>query len=66
MLLELGVDIYSVSKLLGHSDVRITEKVYAAPLRPVSGKRGIEARPSGPSLIRENLVELTGIEPVTS
>jgi integrase len=29
MLLEAGIDIYSLSKLLGHSDVRITQKVYA-------------------------------------
>jgi integrase len=34
MLIESGVHIYTVSKLLGHSDVRITEKVYA----PISGK----------------------------
>ncbi len=29
MLIESGVDIYTVSRLLGHSDVRITQKVYA-------------------------------------
>ena len=34
MLIESGVDIYTVSRLMGHSDVRITEKVYA----PLSGK----------------------------
>ncbi len=34
MLIESGVDIYTVSRLMGHSDVRITEKVYA----PMSGK----------------------------
>jgi site-specific recombinase XerD len=28
LLLTLGVDIYTVSKLLGHSDVKITE-IYA-------------------------------------
>jgi integrase/recombinase XerD len=54
MLLESGVDIYSVSKLLGHSDVRITQKVYA----PLCGKfLASEASKLGrylaPSLIRE-------------
>jgi integrase len=54
MLLEAGVDIYSVSKLLGHSDVRITQKVYA----PLCGKfLANEASKLGrylaPSLIRE-------------
>jgi len=54
MLLEAGVDIYSVSKLLGHSDVRITQKVYA----PLCGKfLASEASKLGrylaPSLIRE-------------
>jgi len=34
MLIESGVDIYTVSRLMGHSDVRITEKVYA----PLSGR----------------------------
>jgi len=34
MLIEAGVDIYKVSKLLGHSDVRVTEYIYA----PICGK----------------------------
>jgi len=34
MLIESGVDVYKVSKLLGHADVRITEKIYA----PICGK----------------------------
>jgi len=34
MLIESGVDIYTVSRLMGHSDARITEKAYA----PLSGK----------------------------
>jgi len=29
MLIEAGVDIYTVSRLLGHADVRITQEVYA-------------------------------------
>jgi integrase len=33
MLIEAGVGIYEVSRLLGHADVRITQKVYA----PLSG-----------------------------
>jgi integrase len=34
MLIEAGVDIYTVSRLLGHADVRITQEVYA----PLSGR----------------------------
>ena len=34
MLIEAGLELYEVSKLLGHSNTRITEKVYA----PVCGK----------------------------
>ena len=34
MLIEAGVDIYTVSRLLGHADVRITQEVYA----PLCGK----------------------------
>lgn len=34
MLIEAGVGIYEVSRLLGHADVRITQKVYA----PICGK----------------------------
>ena len=34
MLIESGVGIYEVSRLLGHSDVRITQRVYA----PICGK----------------------------
>jgi integrase len=34
MLIEAGVDIYTVSRLLGHADVRITQQVYA----PLCGK----------------------------
>jgi integrase len=34
MLIEAGVDIYTVSRLLGHADVRITQEVYA----PICGK----------------------------
>ncbi len=50
----VAMDIYSVCKLLGHSDVRITQKVYA----PLSGKfLASEASKLGlylaPSLIRE-------------
>jgi len=54
MLIEAGVDVYKVSKLLGHADVRITEKVYA----PICGKfLASEAsklgRYIGPLLLRE-------------
>ena len=53
MLIESGVDIYMVSRLMGHSDVRITEKVYA----PLSGKFLAKevsklGRHLGPMLIR--------------
>ena len=53
MLIESGVDIYTVSRLMGHSDVRITEKVYA----PLSGKFLAKevsklGRHLGPMLIR--------------
>jgi integrase len=34
MLIEAGVDIYTVSRLLGHADVRITQAVYA----PICGR----------------------------
>jgi len=56
MLIESGVDVYKVSKLLGHSDVRVTEKIYA----PISGKfLASEAsklgRYMGPLLLREAL-----------
>ena len=30
MLIEKGVDIYTVSRLLGHSSVKVTEKHYVA------------------------------------
>jgi len=54
MLIEAGVDIYTVSRLLGHADVRITQKVYA----PISGKFLAQeasklGRYLGPALIRE-------------
>ncbi len=54
MLIESGVDVFKVSKLLGHSDVRITEKIYA----PICGKfLASEAsklgRYMGPLLLRE-------------
>ncbi len=54
MLIESGLDVYKVSKLLGHSDVRITEKICA----PISGKfLASEAsklgRYMGPLLLRE-------------
>ena len=29
MLIEAGVDIYAVSRVLGHADARITQEVYA-------------------------------------
>src|SRR5262249_30044382 len=53
MLIESGVDIYTVSRLMGHSDVRITEKVYA----PLCGKYLAKevsklGRHLGPTLIR--------------
>ena len=34
MLIEAGVDIYTLSRLPGHADVRITQEVYA----PLSGR----------------------------
>lgn len=54
MLIEAGVDIYTVSRLLGHADVRITQEVYA----PLSGRFLAEqaarlGRHIGPSLVRE-------------
>jgi len=54
MLIEAGVDIYTVSRLLGHADVRITQDVYA----PLSGRFLAEqaarlGRHIGPSLVRE-------------
>jgi integrase len=54
MLVEAGVDIYTVSRLLGHSDVKITQEVYA----PICGRfLAHEAaklgRYLGPSLLPE-------------
>ena len=54
MLIEAGVDIYTVSRLLGHADVRITQEVYA----PLCGRFMAEqaaklGRHIGPSLVRE-------------
>ena len=54
MLIEAGVDIYTVSRLLGHADVRITQEVYA----PLSGRFMAEqaaklGRHIGPALVRE-------------
>jgi integrase len=34
MCIEAGMDIYTVSRLLGHADVRVTQKVYA----PICGR----------------------------
>ncbi len=54
MLIEAGVQIYTVSRLLGHADVRITQEVYA----PLCGKFLAQeasklGRHIGPALIRE-------------
>ena len=54
MLIEAGVDIYTVSRLLGHADVRITQEVYA----PLCGRFMAEqaaklGRHIGRALVRE-------------
>jgi integrase len=54
MLIEAGVEIYTVSRLLGHADVRITHEDSA----PLSGRNLAEqaaklGRHIGPSLVRE-------------
>jgi len=54
MLIEAGADIFVVSRLLGHSDVRITQEVYA----PICGKFLAQeaaklGRHLGPSLVRQ-------------
>jgi len=54
MLIEAGVDIYTVSRLLGHADVRITQEVYA-PLQAAKlgrhiGRALVRELPSLPSL----------------
>ena len=54
MLIEAGVQIYTVSRLLGHADIRITQEVYA----PLCGKFLAQeasklGRHIGPALIRE-------------
>ena len=54
MIIEAGVDIDTVSRPLGHADVRITQEVYA----PLSGRFLAEqaaklGRHIGPSLVRE-------------
>jgi integrase len=51
---EAGVDIYTVSRLLGHADVRITQEVYA----PLCGRFMAEqeaklGRHIGRALVRE-------------
>ncbi len=54
MLIESGVDVYKVSKLLGHADVRITEKIYA-PIcgRFLANEASKLGRYMGPLLLRE-------------
>lgn len=54
MCIEAGLDIYEVSRLLGHSDIRITQEVYA----PICGRFLAEraarlGRYLGPQLTRE-------------
>ena len=50
MLIEAGVDIYTVSRLLGHADVRITQEVDA----PLCGRFMAEqAAKLGRALVRE-------------
>jgi integrase len=45
-LIEKGVDIYTVSKLLGHSSVRVTEKYYLA-LSPVHVQEAVNRLDGG-------------------
>jgi len=54
MLIEAGVDIYAVSRLLGHTDVRITQEVYA-PLcgRFMAGQAAKLGRHIGRAFVRE-------------
>jgi len=54
MCIEAGLDIYEVSRLLGHSDIRVTQEVYA----PICGRFLAEraaklGRYLGPQLTRE-------------
>jgi len=64
MLLRAGVDLVRVSKLLGHSDVAITAKVYVHKSATSTGTADEKAAEPAANSLTE-VVERKGIEPST-